>query len=231
MESHGNRDDQGAKPVSAAASTGRAASVLFVDLDGTLIRTDLLREASLRLLRQSPGQFLRALFALRRGRAALKRAISQKVTHDAERLPYRKEVLEFIAKQRSLGQRIVLATASDSVWAEGVAQKLGLFDDILASDGTHNLKGKAKLDAIRTYCREHGAAEFDYLGDSRADLPIWREAQAVYMAAPSARLVRQVRRFAEPAAILDARGAAEGRNKVQGSMAKEAGHARNNAER
>jgi 4-hydroxybenzoate polyprenyltransferase len=85
---------------------------------------------------------------------------------------------------------------------------LGLFDGILASDGVRNLKGAAKLAAIQAYCREHGYAEFDYLGDSRADLPIWREARGACLVAPSHRLLRKVHEFARPAAILGARESA-----------------------
>ena len=85
---------------------------------------------------------------------------------------------------------------------------MGVFDGILASDGARNLKGTAKLAAIQAYCREHGYAEFDYLGDSHVDLPIWREARGVYLVAPSGRLLRKVHEFAEPAAILGTRKSA-----------------------
>jgi 4-hydroxybenzoate polyprenyltransferase/phosphoserine phosphatase len=181
-----------------------AAPALFVDLDGTLIRTDLLHEAVLVLFKQSPGALLRALFRLADGRAAFKRAVSEAVTPEIRQLPFREDVLAFITEQRALGRKIILATASDSAWAHRIADELGVFDNILASDGANNLKGSAKLEAIQAYCREHGYAAFDYLGDSRADLPIWREARRAYMVAPSARLLGHVQEFAEPAAIFGA---------------------------
>ncbi len=115
---------------------------------------------------------------------------------------------EFVTEQRSLGRKIILATATDAAWAECIANELGAFDDILASDGTRNLKGAAKLAAIQEYCRQHGYSEFDYLGDSHADLPIWRAARGAYLAAPSAGLLRRVREFADPAAIFGTRKAA-----------------------
>jgi 4-hydroxybenzoate polyprenyltransferase/phosphoserine phosphatase len=179
--------------------------VLFVDLDGTLIRTDLLQEAALTLFKQSPRRLLLALLKLRHGRAAFKRAISEATTPDYRQLPIREEVVEFIAEQRSQGRKIVLATAADSTWAQDLAAELGIFDGVLASDGTRNLKGAAKREAIQTYCREHGHAEFGYVGDSRADLPIWREARQVYLVAPSPSLLRKVRELGEPAAIFGAR--------------------------
>ena len=176
--------------------------VLFVDLDGTLVRTDLLHEAVLVLSKQAPFQLLRALFRLSHGRAAFKMAISEAVTPEVRQLPFWEEVLEFITKQRSFGRKVILATATDSASAQSIADGLGVFDGILASDGSKNLKGTVTLEAIQAYCRENGFAEFDYLGDTHADLPIWREARGVYVVAPSGRLLRKIHEFAQPEAIL-----------------------------
>jgi len=137
-----------ATPLAAAA-----ARVLFVDLDGTLTRIDLLHEAVLVLFKQSPRVFLHALLRLaHHGRAAFKRAISEAVTPEIGELPFRDEVLEFISEQRQLGRKVILATTSDSAWAQSVADELRVFDGILASDGASNLKGIDKLAAIQTYC-------------------------------------------------------------------------------
>ena len=95
-----------------------AARVLFVDLDGTLIRTDLLHEAALVLFKQSPWLLFRALLRLAYGRAAFKSAISEAVTPEIHQLPFREEVLEFIVEQRSLGRKVILATAADFAWAK-----------------------------------------------------------------------------------------------------------------
>jgi len=142
------RNDPGLTPAAPLVAEA-AARVLFVDLDGTLIRTDLLHEAALVLFKQSPRRLLRALLRLAHGRAAFKKAISEAVSPEVSQLPFREEVLEFIAEQRSLGRRVILATAADSAWARNIADELGAFDDILASDGARNLKGTEKLAAIR----------------------------------------------------------------------------------
>jgi len=181
-----------------------SARILFVDLDGTLIQTDLLYEAVAALLKQSI-VLLRALLKLVYGRAVFKENLSRLVTPEIRHLPFRQEVLAFVSDQHAIGRKAVLATATDAVWAQRVATELQIFDDVLASDGSKNLKGKAKLEAIRVYCREHGYTEFDYLGDSHADLPIWREARGVYIAAPSRRLLGRVRKFVEPAGIFGTR--------------------------
>ena len=206
MNSLTKQDDHRLIPA-APSPPATTAPVLFVDLDGTLMRTDLLHEAALVLFKQSPWRLLRALLRLAHGRAAFKRAISEAVSPEIRQLPFREEVLEFIAEQRSLGRKVILATGGDSAWAQSIADELGAFDGILASDGARNLKGAEKLQAIQAYCREHSYTEFDYLGDSHADLPIWREARGACLVAPSGRLLRKVREFAEPAAILGSRKA------------------------
>lgn len=178
---------------------------MFVDLDGTLIRTDLLHEAALELFTQSPWLLLRVLLKLSHGRAALKKAMSEAITPEVTLLPFRKEVLEFIASQQSLDREIILATATDYAWAYSIADELRVFDSILSSDGARNLKGTTKLDAIQEYCRANGHVRFDYVGDAHADLPIWREAHGIYLVAPSRRLLKKVHEFGAPLGILGTR--------------------------
>ncbi|HEY5312167.1 MAG TPA: UbiA family prenyltransferase, partial [Pirellulales bacterium] len=186
-------------PSSAKISTEDAAEparappkLLFVDLDGTLIRTDLLWESLLATAQQQPWRLWSWARVLPRGRAQLKRTIAEQVPTDAARLPFRAELLEFLAREKSQGTRLVLATASDRIWAQSVAAELDLFDAVLASDGLHNLKGATKLAAIEDYCRQCGATEFHYLGDSFADLPIWKCAAGIGVVEPSRRLLKQI---------------------------------------
>src|SRR5262245_53788043 len=131
------------------SASPQAIRAVFIDLDGTLIRTDLLHEAIVALLKDSVGSLLRAILKLGHGRAVFKRLISECVTLEVHQLPFRQDVLDFIAEQRLLGRRVILATASDARWAKHIADELGIFDGVLASEGTYNLKGQAKLEAIR----------------------------------------------------------------------------------
>ena len=181
--------------------TGTSQRVVFVDLDGTLIATDTLCEAILLSFRQCPASCWRAPWALLHGLAQFKRVLAELVTPDAEVLPYRQEVLEFLRSQKQKGAKLVLATATDQRWADAVAMHLDLFDDVLASDGKTNVKGEAKLAAIENYCRLHGFEEFAYVGDSSADVPIWRKADRVYVVQPTAALLRTVEGFCQPSRI------------------------------
>lgn len=182
-----------------------AIHILFVDLDGTLVATDVMREALLLAGRRNPWVFAQFLVWARRGRASAKRALAQRVSPDPERLPYHEEVLVFLREERARGRTLVLATASDRLWAEAVARHVDLFDDVLASDGQRNLKGTGKLDAIQAYCRIHGFEAYAYMGDAKADLPIWEQAAQIYVVAPTRRLLGAIRNIAQPTRIFDAR--------------------------
>lgn len=194
-------------PAQLAPGPGGKADALFVDLDGTLLKSDLLHEALLLSLRTPRAALRHCWTGCTRGRAALKQSLAESLTPDPRRLPLRAEVVQFLAERRAAGQKIVLATASDAQWARRIAEEVGLFDDVLASDGRRNLKGPAKLEAIAAYCQTQGFAGFDYLGDSQADLPIWRAARHAYLAAPSPRTLKAVEQFRQPAAVLGQRPA------------------------
>lgn len=154
-------------------TTPETAVPLCVDLDGTVIATDLLAESLLGFLKASPWKLPLAGWWLLGGRANLKRKLAQRVPIAAKSLPYDAEVLEFLKEQKSAGRRLFLATASDAGYAEAVAAHLGLFDGVIASDGAHNLSGPSKRDALAR--RFPGG--FDYAGDSAKDLPVWRAAR------------------------------------------------------
>lgn len=156
---------------------------LFVDLDGTLLRTDMLWESFTNALRFSPMGAMRGVAHLADGRAALKQSLAQASSIDASMLPYHEPFLEWIREEAARGRRVFLATATDEVLAEKIADYLKFFAGIIASDGEHNRKGKSKLEAIRELI---GAEPFDYCGNGREDLPIFAEARRsiVVAAAP-----------------------------------------------
>lgn len=155
--------------------------MLFVDLDGTLLKTDLLHEGILQAFRRGVGFALWAILQLLRDRAAGKRLLAEYVSLDFGRLPMRQEVLDCLEQRRAQGTTLVLATAADRHWANQVAGVAGMFSDVIASDGETNMKGTHKLAAIEEYCRRHNFRTFDYVGDSRADIPIWKQARQAYV--------------------------------------------------
>lgn len=163
---------------------------LVVDLDGTLLRTDLLLESALRLIKQKPWLILFMPLWLLRGRAYLKRKIFQRVQIDVSLLPPNEELLAWLRDEKSRGRRLILATASDYQQARSVAEPFALFDTVLGSDGQRNLKGREKLKTIVEVCGE----EFDYVGNSRADLAIWRGCRQAILVNASRGVERSARR-------------------------------------
>src|ERR1041384_5307889 len=108
---------------------------LCVDLDGTLIKTDLLWESLVQLLKQQPLYSLRVPFWCLLGRARLKAQLAARVHLNPAALPYNEVLLDYLREQKSQGRPLILVTASDSLLAQGVANHLGLFSEVLASDG------------------------------------------------------------------------------------------------
>lgn len=161
---------------------------LVVDLDGTLTPVDTLHESLARLLRRQPLQVLQAPLWLAAGRAGFKNAVAQRLRLDPGALPWNQPLLDYLREQKAAGRRLVLATAAHRQIADDVAAHLGLFDAVLATDDGHNLKGEAKLAAIRAQEGER----FAYAGDSTADLPVWAGAQAAIVVGGTPQRLAQV---------------------------------------
>jgi 4-hydroxybenzoate polyprenyltransferase len=162
---------------------------LYVDLDGTLIATDTLWESVCLMARKHPRTILALPGWLLSGKAVLKTRIAELVVPDAKHLPYRAEVLALLRREKAAGRALVLATASHERVAHAVAAEVGLFDAVLASSEHVNLRGAAKLAAVRDHS---GAAAFGYVGDSRADLPVWAAAARALVVGPSRTLARAI---------------------------------------
>jgi len=154
---------------------------LCVDLDGTLIRSDLLVESALGLLRRNPLYLLHFAGWLLRGKAHLKREIAHRTSIDVATLPYEPRVVDWLRNETG-GRLRVLCTASDHKFAEAVAAHVGGFDEVLASDGVRNLSGRNKADTLGERFGERG---FDYAGNEARDLHVWKLARrAIVVNAP-----------------------------------------------
>ena len=170
--------------VTGAAPAKVLSPVLCVDLDGTLIRGNVLWECILVLLKTRPITVLLLPFWLLSGRASLKRKLAARIRLNPACLPYRQQVLDFLQREKATGRRIALTTAADRELAETIASYLGLFDEVHASDGQLNLKGANKAAFLTEHFAQTG---FDYVGDSAADVEVWRNARAAYVVGTEAR--------------------------------------------
>ena len=102
---------------------------LVVDLDGTLIRTDMMWESLSRLLRRNPLAIFQILFWWTCGRARLKQKLAARVQVDPATLPYHETFLTYLREQKTAGRKLILATPSDLQMALPVAKHVGLFDE------------------------------------------------------------------------------------------------------
>lgn len=174
----------------SAAPLPHDRTPLVVDVDGTLIKSDLLLEAALQFVATQPWRCWRLLVWLFAGKAALKAHLAAAVAVPTETIPLRPETLAAMDQARAAGQPVWLASASDRRWVEQIAARVGGIDGVLGSDGHTNLAGGRKAAALVARFGEGG---FDYAGDQPVDLPVWAAARGQLVVAHDAALERRVR--------------------------------------
>ena len=164
---------------------------ICVDLDGTIISTNLFVESFLSIL------------SSRQGFANLPRLLSTSITGFRRRvvaladlaagvLPYNSELIEYLSEIKRKGGTIVLATSADERSARLIADHLGFFDQVVAFDGVRNLKGAAKAQEL---VRRFGRKGFHYVGNGPADVPVWREADGIIIVNASKAVSKQAHAF------------------------------------
>jgi 4-hydroxybenzoate polyprenyltransferase/phosphoglycolate phosphatase-like HAD superfamily hydrolase len=188
-------------------SFSKEGTVLVVDLDDTLVQTDMLFETfwsaiSARWLNAIP-----AAQSLTKGKAAFKRKLEELGPVDPALLPYNQSVIEYIEVWRSQGGRTALVSAADQRIVDQVAKHLDLFDEACGSDGVRNLKGLRKADHL---CKTYGQGGFAYIGDAEADLDVWREASHAVTVGVSPSLAARVETEASSVEHLNPAGSRTG---------------------
>lgn len=156
--------------------SGNSVYVLVVDLDGSLINSDMLYETFWSAVAKNWLCIFGAMLSLFNGKAALKCYLSRHANVDVSSLPYNQEVIAYVRRHRAQGGRCVLATASNQAVALEIAQFLQIFDEVYGSSGSYNLRGSSKASLLSERFNDVG---FIYVGDSRADFPVWRASRKV----------------------------------------------------
>ena len=167
---------------------------LIIDLDGSLLRTDMLHESVMGSLHHSITHLPSLPFWLMRGKAYLKQQLSLRYDFDAAALPYHHELITWLTSQKNNGRQLILCTASDQTIAKKIAEHLKLFDDVMSSDGITNLSGKAKANALLSRFGEKG---FDYVGNSPTDLAVWQHARKAIIVSSNNKLLRAAKQVCE----------------------------------
>lgn len=163
---------------------------LVVDVDDTLLSTDLLVESFLALLASAPTDAFRALLRLRGGKADLKIAIADRIQFDWRTMPFDEDVLALIEQARRDGRPVYLASASDARLVQSLADHLGGIAGTFGTSGKTNLSGRHKAAALTEAFGERG---FDYVGDTTVDRGVWAKARRAILARPKASLLQTVK--------------------------------------
>ena len=169
---------------------GSSGIPIAVDMDGTLILTDMSWISIKRVFIRRPWSIVRMLFNEITGRRAQwKRDLAKNLVFDPDELEYHEGFLDWLTGERAKGRTLILATASDRLIAEQVAGHVGLFSDVIASDSQYNLRGEKKAEALVSRFGEGG---FAYAGNSKHDLPVWKRSGEVIVVNPERGLLDRV---------------------------------------
>lgn len=177
---------------------------LVIDLDGTLIRSDMLVESGFAYLKQNPLRIFKVVKWLLDSKTRLKRELAEKVDLDATTLPYVPEVIEFITQEKHKGRKIVLATASHMIYARKIADHLGFFDEVIATEVEVNLTATRKAERLVNLYGKNG---FDYAGNSMDDIAVWPHANEAIVVNPEAGVLAKAKKIGNVSQVIDARPA------------------------
>lgn len=187
-----------AQPAPETTSSSAIARPLVLDLDGTLLRTDMLLECIVAALRQNPLIFFSILLWALQGRAVLKQRLALQAAPDMATLPVDQRVVALAKAAAASGRTVVLATATTETLARGLAERFPFISRVIASDATTNLKGRAKAEALSKAFPDG----FDYAGDSAADLPVFAAAHSIIVVRASASVVARAKALGKPAEVI-----------------------------
>lgn len=176
---------------------------LVVDLDGTLIRSDVLIESGFAYLKAAPHRFYEPLLWLARdGKPGLKARLAEATDIDVTVLPYDQAVLDWLKEERDAGRSLVLATASNERYAQAISNHLGLFDKTFASNSEVNLSSHKKREKL---VAEYGEKGFDYAGNSHDDIEVWKSAERAYVINPSSGVETAARKIGNVERVFESR--------------------------
>ena len=133
------------------------------------MRIDLFKESFIRLFFSKPLIFLEAFYILLKSLKLSKIFVSENSQIDYQHLPYDRRVISTIKEYRKKGYKIILSTGTPEIFANGVADNLDLFNQIIATNKQTNNVGKDKLNNVIKL----GYKNFIYVGNSTKDIPIW----------------------------------------------------------
>ncbi|MDU8912341.1 UbiA family prenyltransferase [Aestuariicoccus sp. MJ-SS9] len=173
---------------------------LVLDVDGTLLRTDLLLESLWAALGQRPLAAVKAVWRWYGAPSRLKYELADIAAPAIDRLPLRSSVLDLAQEARAAGRDVRLVSGADQRLVDALAARIGLPGPHFGSTPGHNLTGAAKAAVLM---RDFGAGGYDFAGDSAKDLAAWEGARRIVAVAPPAPLRRRLEATGKPLDLLE----------------------------
>ena len=176
---------------------------LAVDLDGTLINTDLFFESAIWYIRKNPLRFFQMCWwFFTKGRVELKLQIEKRVALPISDLPFNQNIIKWLRDEKEKGRELVLVTGASQKYAEQVAEHLGLFSQVFGVYRERpRLTGRNKR---RFLVKRYGEKNFDYIGNSIIDLAVWEKARECIVANAFSIVIRIAqKRFSQVQILLE----------------------------
>jgi len=167
---------------------------LVLDVDDALLRTDMLHETAVAYVKANPFRIFQLGAWLLRGKAVLKRKLSERIPLDVDHLPVNEDLISFAKAEHAKGRQVGLATAADLLLTRRLARRFDFISFVVASDGVTNVKGEEKARQLVARFPQG----FAYAGDSTSDLKVWREASSVILAGASPAVAHAARALGKP---------------------------------
>lgn len=162
---------------------------LVLDLDGTLIHIDTFHKMTLLLLFKKPWLVPLIPFWLFKSRPFAKARLADLIDLSPQHLPYNSQLLAFARLEAQKGRPLILATGTDQKIAQKIADYLGIFQDVIGSDGKINMTGPHKKQAL---LQRFGVYGFDYAGDAHIDLHVWQVSRKALVVRPKRGVLKRV---------------------------------------
>ena len=145
--------------------------ILFVDLDGTLIKEDLSYLAFMDYLKKKPFKTLYHLIVfVFKGKPYLKEIISKDFRVPIESLTFNKGALDYVRDIKNRHRVVYLISGSHQILVDQFQNHLKIFFEAFGTNKKFNMVGQNKVKFINESLNINN---FDYLGNSKKDLPIW----------------------------------------------------------
>ncbi len=153
--------------------------ILAVDLDHTLINTDMiylgLKYLLIRKIYLVP---ILIILLIAKGKPRAKKFLYDHTSISIKNLPYNPSIMNFIRNNKSNYIHVILISGSYYKYVESIANYTNLFDSSAGTTLSVNMISHNKINYLK---KKFSNNTFDYIGDSKKDIPIWEASRNAFV--------------------------------------------------